>query len=314
MKRQLLILVSTAIFGAAISQTVVLDEDFEGYSDGQMLVQTAGLPWSTWTGAMNEDVPLSNEQAASGELSAKFSSTAGTGGPGDIMLRLGNRTEGSYLVNWKMYIPSGFGGYFNVQHNEIPGAGSWAVDITFRANGTIEYSNNVTATITTYPQDEWFDVNLAFDLDSPGAGMLLNGASAGVWMTNVQSDGTAGMNQLGGINFFAYSGTDQTRYYIDDVSFVNLFSTGIQEASLSSTAVYPNPTEGAFTVELQGVAPSAMVSLWDATGRLVIGDRHFGQFGAVARAQLDLGAHPAGIYLIRIRDGANEMVQRIVRH
>jgi hypothetical protein len=81
-------------------QVVIIEEDFESYNVADPIAETAGLPWSTWSAAPGtaEDATVSSEQASSGTKSLKISGVAG-GGPIDQVLRLGDRTSGTYTLS-----------------------------------------------------------------------------------------------------------------------------------------------------------------------------------------------------------------------
>lgn len=294
----------------AFGQVVLIDEDFESYANGNLLAQTAGLPWSTWANAPGtaEDTPISNEQASSGTLSAKWSGP-GSGGPTDIVLRLGDRTSGIYNISWNMFIPSSFGGYFNLQHNEVIGAGSWMMDVTFLPSGAVNYLVGGITTTGSFPPNTWFAVSIRVDLDSQTGSIAIDGVDQHSWMTNIP-----GPNRLGGVNFFSYAGGGATpTYYVDDVLFVDISSVGVAEAELAQVGIYPNPATDVLTVELSGQAPSAIASLVDLTGRVIIDGRIFTQNGSVARTQLHLQGLPTGVYLLRIQDGNRELVRRVTK-
>lgn len=302
-----LIALPTMTFG----QTILFEYDFDSYANGNLLAQTAGLPWTTWSNnpGSAEDTPLSNEQALSGTLSAKFSGTA-AGGPTDVVLRLGDRTSGNYLLGWSMYIPSGFGGYFNLQHNEVIGNGSWMMDVTFLPDNTVEFLVGGITTTGTYESDTWFDVIMAINLDQQFGFIAVGEDTQHSWQTNVP-----GPSRLGAVNFFAYAGGAPAvpTYYIDDVAMLDLGSVGIAEDNAVQLGVYPNPTTDLLTVELSGNATQAIASLVDLTGRVVLDGYIFARNGGVARTQLDLQDLPTGLYLLRVQDGTNELVRRVTK-
>ena len=301
---------------ATNAQTILISQDFDSFSNGALLAQTAGLPWSTWSNAPGgaEDTPISDEQAHSGTLSAKFSSATVQGGPTDISLRLGNRTAGQFTLGWWMYVPAGNGAYFNLQKNEIIGAGSWAFEITFRANGALELSTNALAgPTTTYPSDEWFEVIMVFDMDNTTAALSLNGGVVATWATNTLATGGAGPNQLGGVNIYAYGGGDLPLWYIDDVNFVQITGAAIAETDAPAAKVFPNPTTGPVTVDLAGMSPTARITVLDATGREVLPAWVMARPGIATRMELDLSGSPEGLYFLRIQDEARDVVQRIVK-
>lgn len=311
MKQVLLIVIAGALFNTAVAQTVLVNEDFESYAPGDLLAQTAGLPWSTWSvmPGGSEDTPISDEQASSGTNSMKVSGVA-AGGPTDLILRLGNRTSGSYALSWNMYIPAGNGGYFNIQRNEVPGAGSFMLEVIFKTDGTIDFVNNTVTTTGTYTQDSWFNVGMAFDLGTMAAVLAIDGTPQYTWQTNVP-----GPNQIGGIDFFAYAGGAPAvpLYYVDDVLFVDLGSVGVPETANEEAAVYPNPATDMITVEIPALSNTAIASLVDVTGRTVINGRTFQQQGALARTRMNLNGLPAGLYFVRIQAGDTEVVRRIMK-
>jgi len=318
MKRSILLLpVMIAVPMCASAQIVLVDENFDSYANGNLLALTAGLPWSTWTntpgGAV--DTPISNEQAASGTLSARFTSTTpATGGPSDIVLRLGNRTTGRYNVRWKMYIPTGHGGHFNIQHQQIIGAGSWMVEAVFRASGTIDLTNNAQLVgPTSFPHDTWFTVDLDVNLGTTRGLFSINGNGVANWATNTNTAGAAAPNQLGGMNFFAYGGGDPVRFYIDDVLVTDLSNVSVPENELPQVGTYPNPTDGDLTIDLGRLSPAALVSVVDITGRQVLAPRTMEQVGAISRARVDLRGMTSGVYFVRIQDGPIELVRRIAK-
>lgn len=126
---------------AAVAQQVLINQDFESLDPGDPIAQAAGLPWTTWSNAPGgaEDSPASNEQAHSGAMSARFTSSSTQGGPTDIMLPLGNRTSGSYLQSRWMHVEPGKGGCFILQKCGTAGQ-NLALDVMLRATGGIERS------------------------------------------------------------------------------------------------------------------------------------------------------------------------------
>lgn len=303
-----------ASFGLALhAQTPLIVENFDAYANGNLVAQTIGLPWSTWSAAPggSEDTPISNEQAVSGTLSMKVSTTAVGGGPTDMLLLLGDRTTGVYGLTWKMYVPTGQGGYFNLQHDESPGV-QWAVEVYLPPGGTGNITANGIETAIAYPHDQWFDVVFAIDLDAIQAALSVAGGTPHVWAFNTQATGTAGLNQLGAVNFFAYAGgAAPCTYYIDDLAFIEVTGVGIAETmSDGSVSVFPNPANDIITVEANA-GSEALIALLDPTGREVIAMRSFRQYGDLARTQLDLGGLPAGTYLVRVQDGSTVTVRRV---
>ena len=311
MKKFLPFVLFATLPGFVVGQTILIAEDFDSYANGNLLAQTAGLPWSTWTNAPGgaEDTPVSNEQASSGSLSAKFTGTA-AGGPTDMVLRLGDRTAGSYALGFNMFVVEGLGGYFNLQHNEVIGAGSWMMEMTFTPSGAINFLVGTTTATGAYPSGEWFSVLMLIDLDQQQASMLVDGVPQHSWMTSAP-----GPNRLGAVNFFAYAGGAPAvpSFYVDDVLFVNVTGVGISESAKAEMATYPNPTSDLLNVEFNGTGNVAIASVVDLSGRTVIEGQGFLQNGSSARTQLDLRGLTRGVYLLRVQDGSRELVRRVTK-
>lgn len=317
MKRALLPIIAVTITASAMSQTVLITQDFESFDPGDPLAQSAGLPWTTWSNAPGgtEDTPVSDAFAYSGTKSAVFTSTSANGGPTDVILQLGNRTSGQYLLGWWMRIPAGKGGYFNIQKSITPGQ-SWSIDVIFRASGAIELSTNASAgATTTYPADQWFLVGMSIDLDASTGLLTIDGNPAATWVTTTAvGTGGVGLNQIGAVNFYGYSGGDQSEYYIDDVSFVDITGVGVTELGALEATAFPNPTTGAFVVDATGLSSSAVMSVLDLTGRQIIAPHSMLRRGAISRAEVDLNGYPHGAYFVRIIDGARELTRRVTKH
>ncbi|PKP52167.1 MAG: hypothetical protein CVT92_10120 [Bacteroidetes bacterium HGW-Bacteroidetes-1] len=198
------------------NREVVYADDFESYTVGAYVAQVIPDYWTTWSNAPGtaEDAVISNEQASSG---AKSIIVAGTN---DMVLKLGNKTSGKYVVSWNMFIPVGFAGYYNFQHFEAPG-NEWAFEVYFDNNGTgyMHAGGNNAATFT-YTNGEWLSVTNLIDLDEDWAEVYFNDALIYEWQFSLQAQGETGTKQLGGVNFYAGSTAGMTpTYYVDDVSY-----------------------------------------------------------------------------------------------
>jgi len=171
--------------------------------------------WTTWSGTegTTEDGIVSTEQAASAPNSLKIISTAAQGGPQDVVLNLGNKTAGHFELKWKMFIPTGKNGYYNIQ-NVVPiGSGSWNLGVYFSNNGAGNFQIGQGPNLGdfTYPNNAWFDVVHDVDLDNN----LLT-----VWIDGKLAKQMAYPNNLGGIDF--YGANNINTYYVDNVEYVQL--------------------------------------------------------------------------------------------
>lgn len=73
-------------------------------------------------------------------------------------------------------------------------------------------------------------------------------------------------------------------------------------------ALYPNPTSGKFYVTFRIALNKATVYIMDVTGKIV------SRFTASGNTiNFDLSSSPGGIYFIRIDDGENTIVKKVVK-
>lgn len=206
----------------ALNPNKIVCDNFEQYNTTQKLAAqnvaqngAANAWWTTWDGVTGttEDGIMTTEQANSGTKSVKVVSTAATGGPQDVVLKLGNKTTGRYELKWMCYIPTDKQGYYNIQ-NVVPiSGGAWNLDVFFEAAGSGHIQIGAGASLATfaYPNAQWFEVRHIIDLDNNLLTLYVNGKL----VTKM-----AYANNLGGIDFYGTNNFNQ--YYIDDVEYVSL--------------------------------------------------------------------------------------------
>lgn len=220
MKKTLLSLSFLALFGISINaQTVLFTDSFETYTAGGFLAQQATPAWTTWSNApgSSEDATISTDFANSGTQSVKVANSSM-----DIILPLGNKTSGKFNVSFYYYIPSGFGGYFNLQHFQAPG-NQWANEVYFGNGGSGNVEANGTTTNFTHQNDQWIFIENHVDIDNDTAALFIDGTHIVTWPFATQAGGGAGAAQLGGVNFYGGAIAGQTpTYYFDDVTFTEL--------------------------------------------------------------------------------------------
>ncbi len=206
-------------------------EDFEGYELGGLSDQSPD--WTPWTpGNPDEDAEVSNEIAYSGSQSMRISEED----PDDQLLRLGDRTEGNFILKWKMYVPVGKAGYFNLQkYQDNPGQ-SFAAQFNLNADGTGSVDAGASNSATfTYPQGEWFEVYFSIDLDNDWNRFWVARNSVFEWPNSWETFAQSGVNQLGCADFF---GNDGNLYFIDDLVFKQI------ESSCSPNAIICDGFDG----------------------------------------------------------------------
>lgn len=85
---------------------------------------------------------------------------------------------------------------------------------------------------------------------------------------------------------------------------------GIDEWSNASISVYPNPTRGMFTIEGKLENGHGQIRILNSVGQAIEVFRYNTQD---LNQQVDLTAHPNGVYFMELSDGDNRGIQRIVK-
>jgi hypothetical protein len=226
-----------------ILPTALYEDDFESYAVDDYIAVQNPTWWTTWSNApgTGEDGIIKNTYSHSPTKSVMVDEADGAT---DLILKLGDKVSGSYVVDWYMYVPANYAGYYNFQHFESPGI-EWALELYFNTDGTADLSAGGTNIATfNYNHGEWFLCHHVIDLDADWAEIWVDGVLIHEWQWSLQADGTAGTNQLGGVDFFAgAAGSDNPLYYFDDLSYV-------QAAANQDPIITVNP------LELSATAPS----------------------------------------------------------
>ncbi|MBK7938052.1 MAG: T9SS type A sorting domain-containing protein [Lewinellaceae bacterium] len=192
----------------------IICDNIESYTVGNISAQSPH--WRSWSGVDNgaDDAEVSTEQASDGTKSVKIKPDNAPAGD-DQLLLLGNKTTGRYSLKWMTYVGAGNGAYFNIQNSETAGQ-QFNGEFYLYPNATgeaIEVVNMVAVVVGefTYPQGEWFPIEIVFDLDNNLAKAYVNGQLARGW---------AYPGNIGGIDF--YSAAAQYTFYLDQVEYVSL--------------------------------------------------------------------------------------------
>jgi len=215
-------------------------DDFEAYSVGDYIAEQNPDFWATWSGTPGgaEDGIISDAQAYAGSNSLLIEDD---GGATDVILKLGDKTSGSFEVYWNMYVPSGANAYYNFQKTELPGS-EWAFDVFFYDDGTGEFQiDQVTLTTFNYAPDTWMLLDHMIDLDKDSAMFYIDGTLVYEWQwTN------GGLLQLGGVDFYTNDATYMN--YIDDLCYLQLGGSTDPAIAVSPDMVETNVVTG-FTGE-----------------------------------------------------------------
>lgn len=185
----------------------VFCDNIDTYTAGEYVGPFAEW-WSTWDGVEGgtEDGIVSNDFSVSGENSVLIPE----GGTADVILKLGNISEGKYRLEWQMYIPSGKYAYYNIQDTEVPGV-LWNLELYFGdvTEGVGEFTVPVDGPTFDYPVDEWFLVEHIIDMDANTIDVHI----AGVLVFSGEYIGN-----MGSIDYYSIGANN--RCYLDDILLI----------------------------------------------------------------------------------------------
>ncbi|TSA24264.1 MAG: T9SS C-terminal target domain-containing protein [Bacteroidetes bacterium] len=236
MKKLYLLLLAMFIGFGGFAQTILFQDDMESYNVGDYLAESNPTWYDTWGGhpGTSEDAVISDVYSHSPTKSARVDET---GGATDLILLLGDKTSGQFELTWWMYLESNFAGYYNLQHFESPGI-EWAMECYLNTDGTIDLLVGGSTINGTYPKDTWFEVKHEIDLDADNIKLYINGTLFYEWPFHYQGGGTTGTNQLGGVDFYAGAqGSDNPKYYFDDVYYAQTGGGGDPEITITPDAL-----------------------------------------------------------------------------
>jgi len=234
-------------------------DDFESYTAGEYIAVVNPTWWTTWSNlpGSGEDGLIVDDYASSPINSVVIDEDPSAS---DLILKLGNRTSGTFGLNWMGYVETGYAGYYNIQHFESPGI-EWAYEVYFLEDGTGElYAGSTTPINFTYPKDTWFAIENNINLDEDWVTLIIDGVVVGAWPFHYESNGTGGTNQLGGVDFFAGAVTGETpKWYFDDMEFLQLTGEldpviALDPASIETTAPQEAQVEETLTITNDGAA------------------------------------------------------------
>lgn len=227
MKKILFFIALMAFTFGLSAQTTLFEDDFEAYTVGTGVAAQSDV-WTTWSNApgSDEDALVSDDYAQSG-VNSMLVQEPTPSSANDMVLPLGNKTSGTYELNFSMYFETGFGGHFNIQHFEAPGI-EWAFQTYFNGDGTGMLQANGEEIDFVYPEESWFLIELDVNIGDDEAILTVEGTQVHSWPFSVQWDGTPGTNQLGGLDLFAGVHPDLTtlvpKFYVDDLEYIEVDS------------------------------------------------------------------------------------------
>lgn len=204
------------VAGTSGTTAPVFSDNFDTYAAGVQLAVQNGTDWTTWSNAPGsaEDPYVSSDVAYNGANSVLITGT------NDCVHAFPNYTTGSYKISFRMYIPTGFDGYFNTLQLFNGASSEWGMQAYFDAGGVASIDAGASSAATwAFSYDTWSYHELFIDLDNDWAEYYFDGVSIVAWQWSTGTFGTGTLNQLGGNNFYAYVGTQTPKYYFDDYKF-----------------------------------------------------------------------------------------------
>jgi len=205
--------------------TTVFTDDFASYNSGEQLACQNSTEWTTW-----DNSPCSgNDPYISSDVAHNDANSVIIEGVDDLVKVIDNYSEGLYKISFYMYVPSGYLGYFNTLQLFSGANSEWGMQVYFDENGqgTVDGGGQGAATFS-YPYNTWMYNEIIIDLNNDWAEYKLDGTSVHGWQWSIGAFGQGTLNQLGGVDFFAWDGSGgkgTPKYYFDDFKIEEFGST-----------------------------------------------------------------------------------------
>jgi len=207
--RTFLLLFISILFAGTLCGQISFEDDFESYNVGDGIAASSP-DFVLWPSAAAIDALITDEQAASGEKSIAL-----PGGQDiDILLNFGDQyTEGSFRLDFDVFVPTGRNAYFNFQGSDAIGtAGNWVLQCYLNANGIFVVDNSIEDVFSNaYPQNEWITIGLDINLTENLWKMYINDECLGSFRN------TDANNQIYSMNL--YPPENISLSYVDNMSF-----------------------------------------------------------------------------------------------
>jgi hypothetical protein len=98
---------------------------------------------------------------------------------------------------------------------------------------------------------------------------------------------------------------------VEDYTINIKSSLNVDEVSLENLDIYPNPSQGKFTIELSTNSSSNIqLSIYDLRGRSLV-NKHYDVFGKFQQ-ELDVSHLASGIYLLKLTDGSKSFTKKLM--
>jgi len=305
------------------AQITLISEDFESYSDGDVLTDVGGdNGWREWgadfgSASAGYSSLASSAYAANGSMSGRSVSNETVDSDG--IFAWNNINAGQYMIKMNLYVPEGSaGGYIGIGDNMMDINETYSSMYYIISGDTLLLVSDGAAYIAQAPltPGAWDAVDLMVDLDANTSDIMVNGVSVG---TGTAGNGNMAINGLGafdlwgtGINVFA----DPVEYnpgefFYDDLEVVDMTGgAGIEENNVMAIGVAPNPSNGDFSIDFNDYAfDNASLTITNMMGAVVYTEKLSAVSNSSKNFNLDLNA---GVYVLKVADNTNEFSSRIV--
>jgi len=206
MRTLLLQLLLVLIIVTKLSAQASLSEDFEAYSNGD-LITIISSDWKLWP--KGTDTHVTTEKAATGTKSLKLVGGKLT----DLYYPFKRRfTAGAIQFSMDLFVPEGSNGYFSFQGNELPGQ-VWSMECYLDKDGFFRLvEGGVKLMRNAYPQDEWFTISVDINFDNHLWRFYINDACVGSYIQDEAPRQSIASLAL-------YPNDANSIFYVDNISF-----------------------------------------------------------------------------------------------
>lgn len=271
--------------------------DFDNFTLGDVSPQSGFI--EEWPANGVTDAQVTDEEAFSMPHSIVLREQPGNNTFDDIIMLLGDKTSGTWTIDWQMLVPIDKTGYWNIQESEVAGI-QWNADFYVGATGSGGSAGTIThdqtGTLVDYPAGSWFPVVMEVDLDNSTISVEIAGAPM---LVNENYPGTA----LGSVNFFSIDANN--RYYVDNFRYTQ-GTLSSNDFDLLELSVYPNPVVNQLNIEaLQKIDE---VNIFNLLGQKISSVSPKNQ-----TAKIDFSNMSRGTYLVEITIGNQKTVKKIIK-
>lgn len=309
MKKIYFLAFALAFFAIDTNAQIILQDDFESYSIGNISAQADHF--RTWSGTPSDDADVVLDFSNSGDLSLLIDGSGVT----DVLLLIpGAPTSGIYTVQWFTYIPTGKGGYFNMQASLTADGVAWnqalmGGNVYFNCDEASGGTGGVTGVIDcsvfdfnfTYPEDEWFKTTAVYDLDGETWSLDINDVNQ--FSNQPFEFGGQVFFELAAINLFSASTNNEM--YIDDLTIAEgVLSTSDFDAE--TFKVYPNPVKDILNIQSNEAVNN--VAVYN-----VLGQNVYSNTPNTISPTVNMSTFKSGIYFVEVTIGNTTKTVKVVK-